>query len=150
MRILLYYEIFFNLLIITFCSSEVHEKMCCNRCRQPEMMSDTGVASECMNEGCQIDEEDIGGFAAIAGCLEILKSHEKQVSEVQNIQILRSDRVLLLKCCFMKVGTPKEEDLANWGHHHSPSSVPDLIFQASAGDEVRISSEAVSASVLFC
>lgn len=49
----------------------------------------------------------------------------------------------------MKVGTPKEEDLASWGHHHSPSTVPDLIFQASAGDEVRISSEMVSPSVLF-
>lgn len=82
MRVLLYCKIFSKLLMITFCRSEVHEKMCCNRCREQELMSDSGVASECMNEGCQNDEEDIGGFAAIAGCLEILKSHEKQVSEV--------------------------------------------------------------------
>ncbi|XP_073308403.1 protein CHROMATIN REMODELING 25-like isoform X3 [Primulina huaijiensis] len=60
----------------------------------------------------QPEDEDIGGFASIAGCLHNLKNHEKQV------------------------GTPKEEDLAQWGHHHVPSSVPDRIFQASAGDEV--------------
>ncbi|KAG6408916.1 hypothetical protein SASPL_131942 [Salvia splendens] len=93
-------------------SSEVHEKMCCNRCRQEEMMADSNLAPECTNGGCQIDEEDIGGFAGIAGCSGSLKIHEKQV------------------------GIPKEEDLASWGHHHSPSSVPDLILQASAGDEV--------------
>ncbi|KAH6772670.1 DNA repair/recombination protein [Perilla frutescens var. hirtella] len=93
-------------------SSEIHEKMCCNRCRQREMMSDSSLKSECMSGGCQIDEEDIGGFAGIAGCFKSLKSHEKQV------------------------GTPKEEDLASWGHHHCPSTVPDPIFQASAGDEV--------------
>ncbi|XP_073030330.1 protein CHROMATIN REMODELING 25-like isoform X2 [Primulina eburnea] len=60
----------------------------------------------------QPEDEDIGGFASIAGCLHNLKNHEKQV------------------------GTPKEEDLAQWGHHHVPSSVPDRIFQASAGDDV--------------
>lgn len=37
----------------------------------------------------------------------------------------------------LKVGTPKEEDLANWGHHLSTTSVPDSVLQASAGDEVR-------------
>lgn len=35
-----------------------------------------------------------------------------------------------------QVGTPLEEDLSNWGHHFSPTSVPDSILQASAGDEV--------------
>lgn len=66
--------------MITFCSSEVHEKMCCNRCRQEEMMADSNLAPECTNGGCQIDEEDIGGFASIAGCSGSLKIHEKQVS----------------------------------------------------------------------
>ncbi|GER56642.1 DNA repair and recombination protein RAD54 [Striga asiatica] len=93
-------------------SSEIHEKMCCKRCEQHEMMSDSSCKSNDMNEGCPPDEEDIGGFASIAGCLDKLKHHEKQI------------------------GTPKEEDLASWGHYYSPSSVPDLIFQASAGDEV--------------
>ncbi|KAG8368368.1 hypothetical protein BUALT_Bualt15G0038200 [Buddleja alternifolia] len=93
-------------------SSEIHEKMCCNRCKQHEMMSDVSGESDHTNEGCLPDEEDIGGFAGLAGCLNNLKGHEKQV------------------------GAPKEEDLANWGHHHSPSSVPDCLFQASAGDEV--------------
>ncbi|KAL8541379.1 hypothetical protein ACS0TY_002583 [Phlomoides rotata] len=93
-------------------SSEIHEKMCCKRCRQHEMVHDCSLDSDHINEGCRPDEEDIGGFAGITGCLNSLKSHEKQV------------------------GTPKEEDLASWGHHHFPSSVPDSIFQASAGDEV--------------
>lgn len=46
------------------------------------MMSDSSLESDHMNVGCQIDEEDIGGFAGIAGCFKSLKSHEKQVSEV--------------------------------------------------------------------
>ncbi|XP_075477165.1 protein CHROMATIN REMODELING 25 isoform X2 [Primulina tabacum] len=87
-------------------SSEIHEKMCCYRCKQNEIEFDYS------NDGSQPEDEDIGGFASIAGCLHNLKNHEKQV------------------------GTPKEEDLAQWGHHHVPSSVPDRIFQASAGDEV--------------
>ncbi|XP_051135736.1 protein CHROMATIN REMODELING 25 isoform X2 [Andrographis paniculata] len=88
-------------------SSEIHEKMCCNRCDQ-QGSNDT---SEC--ESVQPNEEtDIGGFAAISGCFDNLKPHEKQV------------------------GSPKEEDLPLWGHHHSPSSVPDSIFQSSAGNEV--------------
>ncbi|KAK4487322.1 hypothetical protein RD792_006064 [Penstemon davidsonii] len=93
-------------------SSEIHEKMCCNRCKQGEMISDSRVESDYTNVRCQPVDEDIGGFAGIAGCLNNLKSYEKQV------------------------GTPKEEDLASWGHHHFPSSVPDCIFQASAGNEV--------------
>ncbi|KAK6159346.1 hypothetical protein DH2020_006660 [Rehmannia glutinosa] len=94
-------------------SSEIHEKMCCNRCKTDEIMLDISFDSKYTDEGCRLDEkEDIGGFAGIAGCVNNLKRHEKQV------------------------GTPKEEDLASWGHHHFPSSVPDSIFQASAGDEV--------------
>ncbi|KAL0334853.1 UNVERIFIED_CONTAM: protein CHROMATIN REMODELING 25 [Sesamum radiatum] len=93
-------------------SSEIHEKMCCSRCIGDEIMSNSTMGSNYTNGGFQPDEEDIGGFAAIVGCLNNLRNHEKQV------------------------GTPKEEDLANWGHHHFPSSVPDCIFQASAGDEV--------------
>lgn len=61
---------------------------------------------------CIDDEEDIGGFAGISGCLDNLKRSEKQV------------------------GAPLEEDLANWGHHFLPNTVPDTILQASAGDEV--------------
>ncbi|XP_020551461.1 protein CHROMATIN REMODELING 25 isoform X2 [Sesamum indicum] len=93
-------------------SSEIHEKMCCSRCIGDEIISNSSMGSNYTNGGFQPDEEDIGGFAAIAGCLNNLKNHEKQV------------------------GNPKEDDLANWGHHHFPSSVPDCIFQASAGDEV--------------
>ncbi|KAI3752798.1 hypothetical protein L2E82_24835 [Cichorium intybus] len=35
------------------------------------------------------------------------------------------------------VGTPLEEDVGSWGHHSSPNTVTDTIFQASIGDEVR-------------
>ncbi|GAA0159567.1 damaged DNA-binding protein [Lithospermum erythrorhizon] len=93
--------------------SEIHEKMSCDRCNRHEVMSDDAdLESEFTSAPGKPDEEDIGGFASIAGCLHKLKSYEKQV------------------------GTPKEEDLANWGHHSSPSTVPDTIFQAAAGDEV--------------
>lgn len=40
-----------------------------------------------------------------------------------------------------QVGTPLEEDLASWGHHSTSKSVPDMILQASAGDEVSCLSE---------
>ncbi|XP_059653740.1 protein CHROMATIN REMODELING 25 [Cornus florida] len=99
--------------------SQIHEKMSCTRCQTCEIVVEDrpnnareidGVGSR--NEGCQSDEEDIGGFAGIAGCLHKLKSSEKQV------------------------GSPLEEDLGSWGHHFFPASVPDVIFQASAGEEV--------------
>ncbi|KAK3025598.1 hypothetical protein RJ639_042096 [Escallonia herrerae] len=99
--------------------SEIHENMNYIRCQnngvvlddRPEDISEfDGVESA--NEGCLSDPEDIGGFASITGCFHKLKSSEKQV------------------------GTPLEEDLCSWGHHFSPTSVPDVIFQASAGDEV--------------
>ncbi|KAG2306228.1 hypothetical protein Bca52824_025976 [Brassica carinata] len=91
--------------------SEIHEKMSCTRCQ------DDDSGTENMEEGnennaCQIDQEDIGGFANDAGCLHSLKISERQV------------------------GTPLEEDLASWGHHFASKSVPDTILQASAGDEV--------------
>ncbi|XP_031479817.1 uncharacterized protein LOC116250327 [Nymphaea colorata] len=35
-----------------------------------------------------------------------------------------------------KLGRPLEEDLASGGHHSSSTTVPDLILQASAGEEV--------------
>lgn len=85
--------------------SEIHEKMNCNRCQNYEMQVDASPSS-------QSDEEDIGGFASVSGCLHKLKSSEKQV------------------------GMPKEEDLANWGHHLFPQSIPDTILQSSAGDEI--------------
>jgi len=36
----------------------------------------------------------------------------------------------------LQVGNPLEEDLSSWGHHFFPTSVPDGVLQASAGDEV--------------
>ncbi|KAK9054583.1 hypothetical protein SSX86_025662 [Deinandra increscens subsp. villosa] len=82
-------------------TSEIHEKMNCTRCGE-----------QTADILCSDEEEDIGGFAGISGCLHNSKRSEKQV------------------------GAPLEEDLANWGHHFSPNTVPDTIFQASAGDEV--------------
>ncbi|KAF8405045.1 hypothetical protein HHK36_009942 [Tetracentron sinense] len=101
--------------------SEIHENMNCIRCQTydkavaetPENVREKDVIKSA-NEGCQSDQAafDIGGFAEISGCLHRLKCSEKQV------------------------GTPLEEDLGSWGHHFSSTSVPDAIFQASAGDEV--------------
>ncbi|CAI9104342.1 OLC1v1002990C1 [Oldenlandia corymbosa var. corymbosa] len=92
--------------------SEIHENMNCDRCRPNEIELDAKSDEIKASPRCQSDEEDIGGFASISGCLNKLKGSEKQV------------------------GTPKEEDLASWGHHFLPTSVPDNILQASAGDEV--------------
>ncbi|KAK9109182.1 hypothetical protein Sjap_017242 [Stephania japonica] len=98
--------------------SEIHEKMNCTRCTECDSEVNNfdnsaeveGVNS--INENCQVDPDDIGGFAKISGCLEKQRRSEKQL------------------------GTPLEEDLRSWGHHSFSTSVPDAIFQASAGDEV--------------
>ncbi|KAL4573739.1 hypothetical protein LXL04_020556 [Taraxacum kok-saghyz] len=36
----------------------------------------------------------------------------------------------------LQVGRPLEKDLGRWDHHSTPNTVPDSIFQASAGDDV--------------
>lgn len=92
--------------------SEIHEKMSCNRCQPDAVMPDNNPIADFNTQGLQPDQEDIGGFAGVAGCLHTLRSSEKQI------------------------GAPKEEDLASWGHHFSPKSVPDVIFQSAAGNEV--------------
>ncbi|VFQ72531.1 unnamed protein product [Cuscuta campestris] len=91
--------------------SEIHEKISCTRCQEhaDEVIIDgTGEAMSTDKP----NQEDIGGFAGVAGVLNKLKGSEKQI------------------------GTPKEEDLANWGHHFFPASVPDTILQSAAVDEV--------------
>ncbi|PHU19458.1 Protein CHROMATIN REMODELING 25 [Capsicum chinense] len=90
--------------------SAIHDKMSCNRCHPDAVMPDDNT--EFNTQSHQPDQEDIGGFAGVAGCLDTFQSSEKQI------------------------GAPKEEDLASWGHHFSPKSVPDVIFQAASGDEV--------------
>ncbi|XP_043710018.1 protein CHROMATIN REMODELING 25 [Telopea speciosissima] len=102
--------------------SEIHEKMNCIRCRRhdlgaddyPENANEVEDSSNSTTKCCESDQmaSDIGGFAEFAGCLRKLKDSEKQI------------------------GTPLEEDLGSWGHHFHSTSVPDAIFQASAGDEV--------------
>ncbi|KAK8568160.1 hypothetical protein V6N12_006720 [Hibiscus sabdariffa] len=97
--------------------SEIHEKMNCNRCTNYGTGSENiAEQEECESEngssGSDQEVFDIGGFAGIAGCLDKLKSSEKQV------------------------GSPLEEDLVSWGHHFHSESVPDAILQASAGDEI--------------
>ncbi|KAL6218807.1 hypothetical protein ACLB2K_012016 [Fragaria x ananassa] len=97
--------------------SDVHEKMNCIRCQTyhdtPQSLAE-GDINQSTHNSSEFSPEisDIGGFAEIAGCLQRLKSSEKQI------------------------GTPLEEDLSNWGHHFYPTSVPDAILQASAGNEV--------------
>ncbi|CAK9143929.1 unnamed protein product [Ilex paraguariensis] len=109
--------------------SEIHEKMSCNRCQNYEVMLDDRFENidevgeiKSTNEDCQADQEDIGGFASMAGCLHKLKSSEKQV------------------------GTPKEEDLGNWGHHFSPHQYLMLFFKLQpemrCAEKLKISSEA--------
>ncbi|KAJ7967452.1 Protein CHROMATIN REMODELING like [Quillaja saponaria] len=97
--------------------SEIHENMQCIRCQMYDdrpQSTEEGFGEHSMIVNGQPDQEtsDIGGFAEIAGCLHKLKRSEKQV------------------------GTPMEDDLGSWGHHFFSTTVPDAIFQASAGDEV--------------
>ncbi|XP_072952965.1 DNA repair and recombination protein RAD54 [Typha angustifolia] len=102
--------------------SEIHENMKCTRCKKESLFAKdgtdcvTGVTdgkdSSIGDQQANQVADDIGGFAEIAGCLQKLKSPEKQL------------------------GTPSEEDLGSWGHHSDPSTVPDAILKYSAGDEV--------------
>lgn len=66
--------------------SEIHEKMSCVRCQHYDAMGDDGhdkgndVDGVSIRNGiCQSEQEDIGGFASLAGCLHKLSSSEKQV-----------------------------------------------------------------------
>ncbi|CAN1133476.1 Protein CHROMATIN REMODELING 25 [Linum perenne] len=95
--------------------SEIHENMNCARCLvhnddEPKSIENEDTSGD--DNKSSEDASDIGGFAGISGCVDKLKSSEKQV------------------------GTPLEEDLSSWGHHLQPNSVPDSILQDSAGDEV--------------
>ncbi|MCL7039607.1 hypothetical protein MKW94_008298 [Papaver nudicaule] len=94
--------------------SEIHENMKCCRCKTCESEDNAPEVAGEVEEGAtsQDDQGDIGGFQEISGCLDKLKSSEKQL------------------------GTPLEEDLGSWGHHFLSATVPDSILQASAGDEV--------------
>nr|KYP45084.1 hypothetical protein KK1_033366 [Cajanus cajan] len=92
--------------------SEIHEKMQCSRCQTFDGLQSTEGQSTTTDSESDGETSDIGGFAETAGCLQNLKRSEKQV------------------------GSPLEEDLGSWGHHFFPTSVPDAILQASAGDEV--------------
>lgn len=65
--------------------SEIHEMMNCIRCQSDNDRPETEErdAIQSMNRSCESDQDtsDIGGFAEIAGCLDKLKSSEKQVCD---------------------------------------------------------------------
>ncbi|XP_024532859.1 protein CHROMATIN REMODELING 25 [Selaginella moellendorffii] len=84
-----------------------------------DISSDTHDTLDC--ERCDVENVpnelanqlgDIGAFAKTAGCLERQRHWEKQIGE------------------------PAEEDLIRWAHHSHPSTVPDVILQWAAGEEV--------------
>ena len=62
--------------------------MSCIRCQnydtvvddRPDKVNDID-GFQTTDEGCQSDQDDIGGFASTAGCLHRLRSSEKQVSQ---------------------------------------------------------------------
>ncbi|KAL4575977.1 hypothetical protein LXL04_012065 [Taraxacum kok-saghyz] len=99
-------------------SKEGLQKMMCTRCHkseEQEQETDLDINS---------DEEDIGEFAGISGCLHKLKKSEKQV------------------------GRPLEEDLGRWGHHATPNTVPDSIFQASGDDVTFVFTNQISGKLV--
>lgn len=128
--------------------------MNCCRCQSDvELESSEDDVDKATNENCRSprQDSDIGGFAELAGCLQNLKSSEKQVPYHTIIQFYHL--LFIFLACFksfslflfwktlnnwikFQVGTPLEEDLISWGHHFNSISVPDDILQASAGDEV--------------
>ncbi|CAM0943959.1 unnamed protein product [Alopecurus aequalis] len=99
--------------------SEIHEKLKCNRCNKNDHMLLDGngldLAATEHNTVSTSKEKlynDIGGFGEISGCVQKMNSSNQQIEQ------------------------PSEEDLASWGHHSDPSTVPDTILQCSAGDEI--------------
>jgi DNA repair and recombination RAD54-like protein len=73
--------------------------MNCIRCQnyneRPESV-DEGDGNQSANISGQSDQEtsDIGGFAQIAGCLNKLKSSEKQVGHIHSVDITASNFIL--------------------------------------------------------
>lgn len=53
--------------------------MSCDRCQPDAGMPDDNTKAEFHTQGHQPDQEDIGGFADVAGCMHTLQSSEKQV-----------------------------------------------------------------------
>ncbi|KAM3290073.1 hypothetical protein P3S67_018362 [Capsicum chacoense] len=92
-------------------TSEIHDKMSCSRFHPDAVMPDDNT--EFNTQGHQPDQDDIGGFAGVAGCLDTFQSSEKQELPRKRIW-----------------------PVGDLGHHISPKSVPDVIFQAASGDEV--------------
>lgn len=86
--------------------SEVHEKMNCIRCQiyheTPQSIAeeDSNISTHKSGESAQ-ETSDIGGFAEIAGCLQKLKSSEKQVGIIYILVI--TDTNSLLFCHFITV-----------------------------------------------
>lgn len=129
------------------CRSEIHENMNCNRCKMTDVVQGNSILDESMiaenkdtTDKGQLNQQvdDIGGFAQIAGCLHKLKSSEKQVCLLSFVFCACHESISwsYFVLCACQLGSPLEEDLASWGHHFNLSTVPDLILQASAGDEV--------------
>lgn len=98
--------------------SDTHENLNCKRCEAAAAEDAVGSAgpefeAELAMQPVMFEEEaDIGGFAKVTGCFEGQRHWERQI------------------------GAPLEEDLKNWAHHSGTNTVPDLILQAAAGDEV--------------
>ncbi|KAL2349569.1 hypothetical protein Fmac_003569 [Flemingia macrophylla] len=101
--------------------SEIHEKMQCSRCQTFDDHQSTDAQS---TADCRMDTTmNLQFFMILIANSELLR-----------IKILYI--VLTLQHFLLQVGSPLEEDLGSWGHHFFPTSVPDGILQASAGDEV--------------
>lgn len=76
-----------------FYRSDVHEKMNCIRCQTyhdtPQSLAE-GDINQSTHNSSEFSPEisDIGGFAEIAGCLQRLKSSEKQVGDIYFIVVI--------------------------------------------------------------
>lgn len=78
----------------------MHEKMNCIRCQiyheTPQSIAeeDSNISTHKSGESAQ-ETSDIGGFAEIAGCLQKLKSSEKQVGIIYIFVVTDTNSLLL-------------------------------------------------------
>lgn len=72
-----------SVVLFCVCRSEIHENINCSRCQNYDdgLENTEENVEKITNKNSQSQQEvsDIGGFAELAGCLQKLKSSQKQV-----------------------------------------------------------------------
>ena len=83
-----------------------------------ESLEEDDIVSECSSSSSSDNDEE-----------EDQATHNPPLTSAEMV----SHRGMILK---QQEGKPKEEDLASWGHHSNPTTVPDEVMKLSGGDDV--------------